>query len=128
MSGLFDDAEVISTYSRAQAIADGVLHDVSAQAREAGVTFPVALTAGVWAEYVAVPKGVIGQAVEGRRWDVVYMLAVAIKTKRITGSRAEFQMYVRNTNGAPQLVTLAAVCGPGDTPDPVVTLCLPGED
>jgi len=39
----------ISSYSRAQAIEDGVLVDVSALAREAGIRFPVAVTAGVFA-------------------------------------------------------------------------------
>ena len=36
--------EVISSYSRAQAIEDGVLVDVSSVAREAGINFPIALT------------------------------------------------------------------------------------
>ena len=36
--------EVISSYSRAQAIEDGVLVDVSSVARAAGIKFPVAMT------------------------------------------------------------------------------------
>jgi len=40
--------EVISTYSRKQEIEDGVLHDVSEMAREAGIAHPVAITAAVW--------------------------------------------------------------------------------
>ena len=39
---------VISAYTRAQAIADGVLVDVSEMAREAGLKHPTALTATVW--------------------------------------------------------------------------------
>jgi hypothetical protein len=35
-----------------------VLIDVSVTAREAGFKYPVALTAAVWAECVAVPPGV----------------------------------------------------------------------
>ena len=45
--GFWDDAEVISSYSRAQAIEDGVLVDVSTVAKEAGIKFPVAMTAAV---------------------------------------------------------------------------------
>ena len=50
--------EVISSYSRAQAIEDGVLVDVSSVAREAGIKFPVAMTRTVWGKYVEVPEGV----------------------------------------------------------------------
>lgn len=41
--------EVIHAYTRAQAIEDGVLVDLSDLAREAGFRFPVAVTLGVWA-------------------------------------------------------------------------------
>jgi hypothetical protein len=41
---MFDERDLIHSYSRAQAIADGVLIDVSATAREAGIRCPVALT------------------------------------------------------------------------------------
>ena len=63
--------EVIFSYTRAQAIADGVLMDVSELAQESGFRFPVAVTAGVWAECVAVPDGVEGQDETGRLWDVL---------------------------------------------------------
>jgi hypothetical protein len=45
--------EPISTYSRAQAIEEGVLVDGGPTAREAGFRMPVALTAAVWADCVA---------------------------------------------------------------------------
>ena len=38
----------LSAYTRAQAIADGILVDVSETAREAGFNIPVALTRTVW--------------------------------------------------------------------------------
>jgi len=50
---------VIDAYSRAQAIEDGVLVDVSATAREAGLRYPVALTRAV-----AAATGSSGEAVE----------------------------------------------------------------
>ena len=40
----------IHVYTRAQAIADGVLVDVSDTARDAGFRVPVALTSAVWAD------------------------------------------------------------------------------
>jgi hypothetical protein len=53
--------EVVHRYGRRQAIADGVLVDVTATAREAGFRYPVALTRAVWDNYVRVPPGVSGE-------------------------------------------------------------------
>ena len=39
---------VLSAYTRAQAIEDGILVDVSETAREAGFRIPVAVTRTVW--------------------------------------------------------------------------------
>jgi type I site-specific restriction endonuclease len=42
----------IHSYTRAQAIADGVLIDVFETARELGFKFPVAVTDSVWRAYI----------------------------------------------------------------------------
>ena len=49
---LLDDSMIISVYTRKQAIDDGVLVDVSSVALEAGIRYPVAVTARVWHEYI----------------------------------------------------------------------------
>jgi hypothetical protein len=67
-----EDWNLIHAYTRVQAIADGVLIDVSETAKEAGFHIPVALTAGVWARYVEVPEGVSGQDEKGRLWDLLW--------------------------------------------------------
>ena len=120
---------LIYAYTRAQAIADGVLVDVSKLAREAGFKIPVAVTCGVWAECVAVPKGVLCQDETGRLWDVLMMLRHAI-AKNSDGERVDFALHVRNDNEerTPPLVSLYALCGPGDDAEPVVTVMLPTED
>ena len=46
---------VLSVYTRAQAIEDGILVDVSKTAREAGFTIPVAVTRTVWNRLIALP-------------------------------------------------------------------------
>jgi hypothetical protein len=121
--------DYIYAYTRAEAIADGVLIDVSKLAREAGFKIPVAVTAGVWAECVAVPKGVTCQDETGRLWDVLTMLRHAI-AKNSDGDRVDFELHVRNDNEerTPPLVSLYALCGPGDDAEPVVTVMLPTED
>src|SRR5262249_50287676 len=109
--------EVIFAYTRKQAIADGVLVDVTETAREAGFRIPVALTRAVWAEYVAVPEGVEAQDEAGRLWDVLWMCRFGIgQGKNLDASEVLFQLHVRNDNreGEPPLVTLKAVCGPDD--------------
>ena len=63
---------VIHAYTRAQAIKDGVLVDVSTTATEAGIRIPTAVTAAVHDRYVAVPEELKGQQDQaGRSWDLV---------------------------------------------------------
>ena len=68
--------KVISTYTRAQAIEDGVLIDAGAMAGEAGFKWPVALTSAAWADCVAWTEEDSRQQVyqdeSGRWWDVLY--------------------------------------------------------
>ena len=117
---------VIFSYTRAEAIADGVLIDVSEMAREAGIKHPTAVTSTVWAEYVQVPEGVECQDEQGRLWDILNMLRHAAKEHE--GDELLFDVFVRNDNQEPKLVSLKAICGPGDTWDPVITIMLPHED
>jgi hypothetical protein len=126
---MFEDADLIHRYTRAQAIEDGVLIDVSATAREAGFKYPVALTAAAWARCVAVPPGVACQDEAGRLWDVLTLLRYAIRGSN-GGAEVRFGVHVRNDNreGTPPLVALKALCGPGDQAEPVITVMMPAED
>lgn len=118
---------VIFAYTRAQAIEDGVLVDVTEMAREAGLKHPTAVTAAVWAEYVAIPKGVEAQDERGRLWDILMMLRFAIQGGA-EGNELLYEVLVRNDNTSPQPVKLKAICGPGDSAEPVLTIMLPHED
>lgn len=122
------DWEVIHTYTRAQAIADGVLIDVSETAREAGIIFPTALTASVWADYVHVPEGVEGQDEAGRLWDILWMLRHGARRQQEHVFEFLFELFVRNNNHTAGRVVLKAVCGPGDELEPVITVMILGED
>jgi hypothetical protein len=139
--------EPVSIYSRAQAIADGELVDVSATAREAGIRFPVAITRAAWADYVTfLPEDGADQDEAGRLWDVLWMLRCAISLSA-GGPELTFRLHVAKAdrgnwkaNEAPpergsglrrcrhRLVTLRALCGPGDTPEPCITILRPEED
>jgi len=125
----FPEFDLIHSYTRQQAIEDGVLVDVTETAREAGFRYPVAMTAAVFGSYVEAPAGVPGQDAAGRLWDILWMLRHAIRGSSGSGSKLRFQLHVQNTASAPpQLVTLKSVCGPGDDGEPVITIMLPDED
>ena len=127
---MFDHADVVHHYTRADALRDGVLIDVSATAREAGFKYPVALTAAAWVKCVAVPSAVKCQDEAGRLWDVLTMLRLAARGQREGAREVRFGVHVRNDNRdrTPPLVRLKALCGPGDPGEPVLTLMLPEED
>src|SRR5690606_11899895 len=97
MSDLFEGADVIYSYSRAQAIADGVLIDITEIAREAGFKVPVAITRAAWADCVEWSEATqqrkrTVQDESGRLWDVVYM--ANFEARRNAGhSRVTFTVY-----------------------------------
>ncbi|MCC6898771.1 MAG: hypothetical protein IT377_07335 [Polyangiaceae bacterium] len=123
-SGFWDDAEVVSSYSRAQAIEDGVLVDVTATSKEAGFTVPVAVTAAVWCEIEPTDtEATNGQSVSGRLWDILSVLrASAGDTDTVL-----FDVLVARDHKNERL-RLKAIIGPGDDAAPVITIMLPNED
>ena len=136
MSELFGDP--ISSYSRRQAIEDGMLVQLSgpgyegdswvpAMVAEAGFKYPIAMTASAFALTVAVPPDAQGQDIKGRLWDVLWMLKCAIASTR---QRSDTLLYTFScvTREGKRIVRLKCVCGPGDTPEPCFTLMLPEED
>ena len=149
MSDFWDDAKVISSYTRAQAIEDGVLVDLMqpetvGAVREAGFKIPVAMTAAAFSQcvaYIGVPNLPPGQDLQGRLWDVLWMLRVAIR-KVGDLSTIEYSLSVQHApkrswepnEGAQgrhkrmRLTQLKAVCGPADDGSPCITIMQPHED
>lgn len=145
MSELFG-GEIISAYSRAQAIEDGVLIDLSELAKEAGFKFPVAVTPTVYAILAPWDRGLegdhskpkegeplygLGQSVSGRAWDLLTILMWEIKRGQ-GGERVDFAplflMGHKWTQDKPMPVKMYAICGPGDNAEPVITVMMPHED
>jgi hypothetical protein len=124
-----DDEEYISRYTRAQAIEDGVLVDVSdtPERKEAGIKYPVAMTAAVFAQCVELTPAAkrAGNDVKGRLWDVLYMMRFPVRRPDPTTVIFELRCVVNRVR--PTRVKLKAVCGPGDDGEPVITIMLPEE-
>jgi hypothetical protein len=122
--------EVIYSYTRAQALADGYQVEVTEAAKEVGIKFPVFLTRTVFDAYVSVPPNVSGQDEAGRLHDIVWMLRVAIARAPGHPERVPVALYVRNDNRKARLVKLIASCGPLDMndPQPAITVSMPDED
>ena len=112
---------IIDRYTRAEALADGVLFDVSTLAKEAGIKFPVAITAGINA-LLTPPKSNSCESREGRLWDVLHMFRYGISQH---GNAREFMYSVLIGR---KRIEIRANCGPGDNFEPVITLMLPHED
>ena len=119
--------------TRQQLLAEGALLDISAIAREAGLVFSTAITAGLWAAY-----GDARTAGESPRFVLVlcWMLRFAIRdlipARRFKDPFSEtlfFGIFVQErATGQFRLAEVKAVCDPGDNLEPVITLLLPEED
>jgi hypothetical protein len=135
MPNLFEGITSIHVYTRAEALADGVLIDVSDTAREAGFRIPVAVTVGVWEDCVAwEPADSARQTHQdqsGRLWDVVFMASHAARMKRGHDHQLTYELYRVKRGGKAKQATrvqLVLHIGPGDSGEPVLTIMLPGED
>jgi hypothetical protein len=122
------DLELISAYTRAEALSDGVLVDVTDTARETGFLHPVALTRAAWELCVALSPAAkrAGTDERGRLWDVLWMMRWAVGRSR-GASQIDFELLCVTTSVRPSRVALRSVVGPGDDGQPVVTVMLPEE-
>lgn len=121
--------EVIYSYSRQEAIQDGVLVDLSAKYPDIAsqlYKYPVACTASLWGIVEkAVEKGG-GNSFEGVIWDLLWMSQKGV-VRRIDPTQHLFKVIIKG-GGHRGAFTFKAVCGPGDDLKPVITLMLPEGD
>jgi len=123
------DWPIIFSYTRKQALLDGVLIDASADAKAAGFKFPVAIGDNLFNQYMMPPDGLDGegQSLAGRMHDIFEMLKAAIRNKRAQ-DRVLFEVLFLMSPGKLEKVQILAVVGPGDDGEPVLTICLPEDE
>lgn len=126
----FADMPVIFSYTRQQALDDGVLVDLTEWAKETGFRIPVACTSALWDGYLEPPKSTeeLGQSLRGRAHDLLWMLYVAIRKSSASNDLLHFEVIFLNRRKQHETVKLKAACGPGDQGEPVLTVMLPNED
>ncbi|HEL5321650.1 TPA: hypothetical protein UOJ11_001311 [Stenotrophomonas maltophilia] len=124
----------ISIYTRAQALADGVLVDLTDTARNYGFKIPFSCTEAVWQslDWPAGHKPGGGQSTAGRVHDVLVIARLAANgAARAGASVADFDVLMVPTRGQsvePEAVRLRLMVSAGDNGEPVLTLMYPGED
>src|SRR5574341_1731532 len=131
MADLF--GPVMHTYSRAEALRDGALVDLSRWGREAGFAVPLACTRAVWERHIEWTAddarrkdGATACDREGRGWDVVWMARCAAGRLR-DELTCTFRMlsHERDTRDPePVEISLYLVLGGDDHGRPVATICL----
>lgn len=120
----FLDTDIISQYTRADALAEGILIDLT---KDFPITkkiykFPVACTQAVWAILNSTPS----------EWIIGEVIALIIasqnnKTKILDEGSHLFEVVIENA--APtERCTFKIVFHPGDDMEPVLTISLPDED
>lgn len=107
---------LIYSYTRKEAIEDGVLVDVSKTAARHGIRFPFAMTAKAWAILVE-PSEINSMGAADRLNDLLTYIRAGIG--HVHGNR--WRLSYRGHD-------LDLVVGPGDDEKPVLTLLFPGED
>jgi len=125
---MFEDADLIHRYTRAEALEDGTLVDVTDTAKEAGFRIPVALTRTAWSDCVAWTEEdtecVVYQDESGRLWDLLWM-AINAARRNTEASRLEFKVLRvprDSRTGQPVSVPLVLDIGPGDQGEAVITI------
>lgn len=121
--------DIIYSYTRKQALEDGVLIDVTETAKEAGFVIPVAVTNGLYAEYIEPSESLknLGQTTNGRLWDVLFMLHLKIHNCP-KANTVIYTVAFEKENRMTDEINLKAVIDGGDDGNPVLTIMKENED
>ena len=132
--------ESVFSYSRADAIRDGLLHDltswaaspqyaacegIKAEGFHGGFSCPVAVTASVWSDVLLIPADQEHQDVRGRAHDLLWMANLAA---RRAGDRSAVEFEVIMDTGDRVTQRYRMHIGGGDNGEPVVTIMQLHED
>jgi hypothetical protein len=123
-------APVCFSHTRAQALADGLLIDISDFAKEAFFRCPMAVSDSLFYNYLSPDYSLLsqGQSLTSRIQATLAALKTAIcenpKARQLNFTNS----YVMPTDSKPVPVEISATLHPGDDDKPVITLSLPEDN
>jgi uncharacterized protein DUF6573 len=126
----FEGAPIIYSYSRKQAIEDGVLVDLTELAKTVGFLISVACTAAVWHQHVEPREEskALGECELTRTYSLLWTLYRSISKQTGDLGQLMFDMNFCNATGDKETIMLKVICGPGDQGEAVLTIMFPNED
>lgn len=130
MTAVFADFEVIDRYTRADAIRDGILIDLTANFPDISrqlYKYPVSCTAAVWSIVeAAVASARHCNDYPGMVWDLLWMSQKGT-IRRIDDTQHIFRVIITGA-GRKRYHDFKIMCHGGDQGEPVLTILLPEED
>ena len=124
------EPHLIFSYTREMALEDGVLIDVTEDAKQVGFSLHTVVTSNLFNGYVvpaAELDGSFGQSTAGRMHDLLMLARIAAGGEP-DGDRVVFQVGFLMRPGRLETVKVILHIGPGDNGEPVLTLMLPEDD
>jgi hypothetical protein len=125
----FTDSDTFLIHSRAEALRDGKLIDVTVHAKKAGIAIPTAITSDAWDATIGLPSNypMNGEIEEVRLRELLNQLRyVALREGKV--SKVYFTKFFRIDGSTGENVRLTATVYAVDGGGPVISIMLPGED
>jgi uncharacterized protein DUF6573 len=123
---MFENADIIHSYTRLQAIEDGVLVPVPKELWSQLYKYETVISGSISSLIDSSCTDASGNSRDGILWDILYMSQHGI-TRRIGDFGVEFEVYIFG-DGRQRKYTMRCICGPTDNGSPCLTIMMPFED
>ena len=124
---MIDDKDdwVVFSYSRKQALEDGVLIEIENElVKNAGIKIPVAVTSALYEGYLK--SSLPGQDLKGRIFDMLILLNIS--ARGVNTDTIYFDVLFQMEEDKTEPIKLKAVIGPDDDFSACLTVMMPEED
>lgn len=115
-----------NSYTRERALTDGMIIDITEQARSLGFKYPTAVTRAIWQEIITPPH--FKASTEGERISIILLAVREAIARGATGSFIHFTLILPLIDGDEAEFPIIAACHPGDQGEPVITIMFQDED
>lgn len=119
---MFNQNDVVFSYTRADALEDGQQINISNISNEAGFKFPVFITNSV--NSIIEESLQFGNDWHGVMWDILTILRIEIKNQRSQNNQIHFTVLIKNSQKALNKENFVCEVGPYDFDNPTLTLTI----